>query len=270
MARRRVIDTDGLYFDTELVRLLGYEGLHFYIRLWAIAEDWGGYEFKPDDISLATGALKITPKKVENFCKKLIDADKIIAYSVNGRTYHWLTHFMEHQSLNNPSIPKLPLPDWIDCKIKVNEKTKKKTAQYEIITSKLPVPYQYHTGKPRKDLDLDFDLDKKRKDLDLKGKTEGSKSTPFASLDQPNSTGQDTPKPTPPQPPPKTLKDLQPKGIVTWDDILAWDDVFQGYGRHITQTHIDHWAELGNHIAIRTEIEEMVRRWERPKKSIIN
>ncbi len=51
MARKRVIDT-GLYFDTEICRLLGARGLHLYIRLWGLAEDWGGYEANHEDIAL--------------------------------------------------------------------------------------------------------------------------------------------------------------------------------------------------------------------------
>jgi hypothetical protein len=64
MARKRIIDTEGLYFKTELVKILGPRGLLLYIRLWALAEDWGGYEFNAEEIALRMGALKFIPKEV--------------------------------------------------------------------------------------------------------------------------------------------------------------------------------------------------------------
>ena len=43
MGRKRVIDTDELLFDEELFEAVGKDGLWLYVRLWSLAEDWGGY-----------------------------------------------------------------------------------------------------------------------------------------------------------------------------------------------------------------------------------
>ncbi len=145
MGRKRLIDTDRLYFDSELVGLLGIEGLHLYIRLWGLAEDWGGYKANYDDISLQTGALRISAKKVKSYIQTLIKSKHIIPYRAGDEEYHWIRSFMDHQSLNNPSAPRLPLPPWISCEIK-EYKSGKKYAKYSLIAEKLPVPYQYPTS----------------------------------------------------------------------------------------------------------------------------
>jgi hypothetical protein len=113
LARRRIIDTDDLYFDVEIVELLGAKGLHLYIRLWGLAEDWGGYEPNYKDIALKMGALKFTSRKVEADIRKLIDARKIVPYSVNGQEMHWIRNLLKRQPLNNPAPPRLPVPPWV-------------------------------------------------------------------------------------------------------------------------------------------------------------
>lgn len=145
MARKRVIDT-GLYFDTEICKLLGPRGLHLYIRLWGIAEDWGGYEANYEDIALQMGALKFTIKEAKKFIESLISTGKIVPYDTgNGRIYHWLKNFSKHQPLNNPGPPRLPLPEWISCELKTYQ-SGKTYAKYGVITEKLPVGYQYTTS----------------------------------------------------------------------------------------------------------------------------
>ena len=145
MARKRVIDTDELYFDAEIVELLGPKGLHLYIRLWGIAEDWGGYEADYKSIAFRMGAMKLSAKDVQKFIEKLIKAGKIIEFESHGRKIHWIKSFLIHQNLNNPSIPHLPLPPWIKLKVKAY-KSGKKYAEFTVVTKKLPVAYQYVTG----------------------------------------------------------------------------------------------------------------------------
>ena len=145
MARKRIIDTEELYFKTELVNSLKDRGLHFYIRLWGIAEDWGGYEFNPEDLALRMGALKFSGKEVSRFAEILVSMGKIIPYQINGKKYHWIKNFQEHQPLNNPSPPHLPLPEWIMCELK-KYKSGKTYAIYRVVMEKLPVGYQYPTG----------------------------------------------------------------------------------------------------------------------------
>jgi hypothetical protein len=150
MGRKRVVNLDDLFFDSRLCRLLKGTGLHVYERLWTLAEDWGGYEYDPEDISLQMGALreieKITPQKVEEIINILIQEGKIITYDTgNGRQYHWIKNFMKHQPLKNPTPPKLPLPPWIQCE-QNKYKSGKVYARYQIIEENLPGASQETTG----------------------------------------------------------------------------------------------------------------------------
>lgn len=146
MARKRLIDTEDLYFDTELVGILGVRGLHLYIRLWGIAEDWGGYEARYSDIALKMGALKFKTLEVEKTIQKLTKNNKILEYQKGNKTIHWIVNLMKHQPLDNPSPPKLPLPDWITVEL-LEYKSGKKYAKYSIIPEKLPVGYQSATSR---------------------------------------------------------------------------------------------------------------------------
>jgi hypothetical protein len=151
MSRKRVIDTE-LYFDTELHKLLGCEGLHLYIRLWGLADDSGVYEPRYEDIALQMGALRLSAEKVRKHVDALIRAGKIIPYAANGREYHWLKNFQKHQPLSTPSLPRYPLPEWIEYDQR-EYPSGKKFATYRIIpeklpeiTGSLPVGYQDTTG----------------------------------------------------------------------------------------------------------------------------
>lgn len=161
MAKKRVIDTEELYFDAELVDSLGDRGILLYIRLWSVAEDWGGYEPKYKDIAYRMGALKFETDEVEKLIGVLIGLGKIFEYEAKGRTFHWIKNLLKHQPLNNPSPPKLPLPEWIILELK-EYKSGKKYALYTIdedkipegiprnseeITGRLPVGYQYGTSR---------------------------------------------------------------------------------------------------------------------------
>ena len=153
MGRKRVIDTDELLFDEELYEAVGKDGLWLYVRLWGIAEDFGGYEPKYGSISLKTGVLRISPDQVQDYIEKLISIGKIIPYEVNGKTYHWLARFLKHQRLNNPTLPQIPIPPWIVCESR-QYKSGKKYASYEIdeeiltsTTSSIQVGYQKATSK---------------------------------------------------------------------------------------------------------------------------
>ena len=137
MSRKRLIDADGLFYDTELVRLLGPKGLLIYIILWTLSEDSGVYQANYDEIALRTGGLRFSAKVVEKIIAKLIEAGKILPFAVNGRTYHYIRNFLKHQKLNHPALPTLPLPPWIICE-KHEYKSGKKYAKYEIDKGKLP------------------------------------------------------------------------------------------------------------------------------------
>lgn len=158
MGRKRVIDTDELLFDEELYELIGDKGLWVYVRLWSLAEDWGGYEPKYGSIALKMGVLKMSTEEIRSTITKLISVGKIITYRIPGlhnTEFHWIKNLLKHQPLNNPAPPNLPLPPWITCEIK-EYASKKKYASYRIdleklasYTSSLPVEYPYPTGSPR-------------------------------------------------------------------------------------------------------------------------
>ena len=155
MGRKRVIDTDELLFDEEIFEAVGVRGLWLYVRLWALAEDWGGYEPKYGNIALKMGVIRMTAEEVATKIEKLISIGKIISYLAPGlhnTEIHWIKNLLKHQPLNNPAPPKLPLPDWINCEIK-EYASKKKYASYRIdldklpiANSSLPVDYRYPTG----------------------------------------------------------------------------------------------------------------------------
>ncbi|GAH65236.1 unnamed protein product, partial [marine sediment metagenome] len=144
MARKRTLDIHELVFDPELVRTLKSKGLIFYEVLWGNADDFGGFEMNYEKIKLWCGALLITITEVKKFLKTLIELRKIIPYEADGKECGWLKNLMKCQPLKNPSLPTLPLPEWIVCQTK-KYPSGKKYAVYQIIIEKLPVAYQYAT-----------------------------------------------------------------------------------------------------------------------------
>jgi hypothetical protein len=147
MGKKRVIDMDSFCFDVDVVKTLGYKGSILYIRLWSIAEDFGGYDPDYDSIALRMGAFKLKPKEIKSFISGLIKIGKIVEYEVDGKTYHWIKQFLKRQILNNPAPPQnIPVPSWIGFEIK-RFKSGKKYAIYSVISETIPVGYQSDTGK---------------------------------------------------------------------------------------------------------------------------
>lgn len=140
MARKRVIDTTELFFDTKLVKLLGAKGVLLYVRLWCIAEDWGGYIPDYDDIALQMGALRFTPAEVKTYIEKLVADGKVVEYEQDGIKIHWIKSFMKHQTLKNPVPPSIPLPVWVRCE-KKNYPSGRAYAKYKVDDKKIP---NYH------------------------------------------------------------------------------------------------------------------------------
>lgn len=139
-----MIDCDELYF-CELFEELGDRGVLIYVRLWSLAEDWGGYEPNCFEIAMKCGGLRARIEEVQDVMTKLVNLKKVIPYEVGGRTYHWSVKLMKHQPLDNPSPPRLPLPPWIDCTI-CKYRSGKKYARYEIASNRLPDGYEDITG----------------------------------------------------------------------------------------------------------------------------
>lgn len=174
MGRKRVIDTDELLFDEELFAAIGQNGLWLYVRLWSLAEDWGGYEPKYGSIALKMGVLKMSADEVCSSIAKLISLGKIIPYQVPGlhnTELHWIKNLLKHQPLHNSPLPVLTLPPWITCEIK-EYPSKKKYASYRIdveklasATSSLPVPYRSSLPVLQKLVETSRNLKETRKDI---------------------------------------------------------------------------------------------------------
>jgi hypothetical protein len=83
--------------------------------LWSLAEVWGGLDDNPKSISRQSGALNLSPKKVEKIIKKLIEMEKIFPYELEGKRFLWLKNLPKHQKMTKIPQSKLPLPEWIDA-----------------------------------------------------------------------------------------------------------------------------------------------------------
>lgn len=130
MGKRRMIDMDGLCFDPDLTDL-GLDACMFYIRLWSLAEDWGGVDIEPRSLLLQMGGMQsyYDVERIDQILNSLIELNKIIIYESNNKKYGWIKNFAKHQNLNIPAPPKLPLPEWIKWHPKTSEN---KVQYYEI------------------------------------------------------------------------------------------------------------------------------------------
>lgn len=115
MGKKRVIDMDGLCYDSELPESLGFDGCFLYQRLWSLAEDWGGFQYEPKWILFQMGAFqtKFTLERVKEILNALVELKKIILYKHGDKTYGWLKNFTKYQQLTFPKPPTLPLPPWV-------------------------------------------------------------------------------------------------------------------------------------------------------------
>ena len=114
MGKKRIIDMDGLCFDAELTEL-GMDACMLYIRLWTLAEDWGGVDLEPKNLRLQMGGLQdnYDNLRITEITQKLVELDKIKIYEYKSRIYGWIKNFPRYQELRFPSPPKLPLPPWV-------------------------------------------------------------------------------------------------------------------------------------------------------------
>jgi len=104
----------GFFTDEELVEHFDAWGRIFYQGLWCVAEDSGCFELKPLQLKMQIfPGDNISTDEINTFLEKLEDLRKIIIYEVNGKKYAWIKNFHKHQTLNKPTPPQIPLPDWI-------------------------------------------------------------------------------------------------------------------------------------------------------------
>jgi hypothetical protein len=136
MGYRRLIDCDQLFEDDALFEAIGNDGVLLYIRLWSLAEVWGGLEDTPKSISRQSGALDFPFKKVEKIIKKLIEMEKIYPYELAGKKFLWLKNLPKHQKMVKIPQSKLPLPDWISAES--HEYDSKTCWSYKVIEDSSP------------------------------------------------------------------------------------------------------------------------------------
>jgi hypothetical protein len=139
LPRKRVLDP-ALFHDFELFTALKprpERGFLLYQGLWCIAEDSGVYEPKYPNIASQMGVLKFKAREVERYVRQMITGGKIIPYLHQEKEYHWLKNLKKHQNLNNPALPKLPLPPWVNCEVKEVGKSKRKCAVFTVDSEKL-------------------------------------------------------------------------------------------------------------------------------------
>jgi hypothetical protein len=115
MGYRRIIDCDQLFEDDNLFEAIGSDGVLLYIRMWSLAECWGGIEDNPRSIARQSGALNLSAKKTEKILKKLIQMEKIFPYELEGKKYLWLKNLHKFQKRAKVPESKLPLPRWIEA-----------------------------------------------------------------------------------------------------------------------------------------------------------
>jgi len=110
---RRLIDCDALFEDDQLFEAIGNEGVLLYIRLWSLAECWGGLEDNPKSIARQSGALNLSTKKIEKIIQKLVEMGKIYRYFHQEKPFLWLKNLKKHQNLKKVPQSKIPIPNFI-------------------------------------------------------------------------------------------------------------------------------------------------------------
>lgn len=114
--RNRMVKAE-FWTDAELLRWPLAKRV-FYQGLWALAEDsgcveddWFGWKLQlfPSPVD-----ADITQDVLEGWRDELVDADKLVPYTADGKSYLYLRTFHRHEAPRNPQRPDLPLPPWVE------------------------------------------------------------------------------------------------------------------------------------------------------------
>ena len=117
--RDRILYTKDSFKNHVLYKAVGLEGINLYILLQAYAEDSGIYKCVHEDIfyevrSLREKPFSFTPEKIAEVEQKLIDANFIVPYEVDGERYCWIPDVIYKQGLKRPKRTKDSLlPPWL-------------------------------------------------------------------------------------------------------------------------------------------------------------
>lgn|GEM_PF-2065124 len=112
--RKRMV-SPSFFSDEDLIANFDAWGRLFYEGLWCVADDSGCFEPSPLQLKMQIfPGDNIDLKDVKNWLEKLAELNKIVFYEVAGKNYAWIRNFHKHQTLDRPSPPNIPLPEWLE------------------------------------------------------------------------------------------------------------------------------------------------------------
>ena len=85
----------------------------FYVGLIQLADDSGCLEQSPRMIKRLLFPEEMTTDEVAALLAELVRTGQLIPYEADGKPCLYIRHFHDHQSLDSPARPEVPLPSWI-------------------------------------------------------------------------------------------------------------------------------------------------------------
>jgi len=85
----------------------------FYIGLIQLADDSGCLEYSPRMIKRLLFPEEMSTEEVASLLAELIASGQLVSYDADGKRCLYIRHFHDHQSLDSPARPEVPLPHWI-------------------------------------------------------------------------------------------------------------------------------------------------------------
>lgn len=110
MARNRMIKP-GFWDDEKLATNCSRNARLLFIGLWNYSDDYGVVKGHPLWLKNQIFSYdNITIAKFEEWLGELSKLKRIIPFTVNNEQYFYITHFLDHQVINNPSKRVNPVP----------------------------------------------------------------------------------------------------------------------------------------------------------------
>lgn len=106
MARIRTIKPD--FWTDEKIVQLPFEARLLFIGLWNLADDEGKLEYNP--VRIRYQLFPADNIDVKDLLDKLSATGLILIYSVEQKSYIYISHFLQHQKVSHPAISTIPNP----------------------------------------------------------------------------------------------------------------------------------------------------------------